>query len=260
MGRRASRRTYFILGEAPELRNFYVGAGSFHGHRSAGGAGGALAEWIVNAAPTMDLWPVDIRRFRELQQQPSLAARPGEGNARTALCHAMAEPRAAHSAALPALAVYDPALPPRGMLGSKMGWERANWFAEAGPNTGNGLCFGGRTGRGSKARDERGAKAAGIFDQTSFAKFLVQGPTQRSAQPHSARGRQMSSRPVGLYGMLNERGRLTKRPDVMRLAVDRFLIVNRIRRRCTTPPGSAGTPHRTPRHPHRRDLATRCWP
>jgi glycine/D-amino acid oxidase-like deaminating enzyme len=54
----------FILGEAPELRHFFVGAGfNSMGIASAGGAGMALAEWIVADAPTMDLWPVDIRRF-----------------------------------------------------------------------------------------------------------------------------------------------------------------------------------------------------
>src|SRR5207249_2304047 len=54
----------FIVGESPELRNFYVAAGfNSMGIASAGGAGMALAEWIVNGAPTMDLWPVDIRRF-----------------------------------------------------------------------------------------------------------------------------------------------------------------------------------------------------
>ena len=44
--------------------NFYVGAGfNSMGIASAGGAGLALAEWIVAGEPTMDLWPVDIRRF-----------------------------------------------------------------------------------------------------------------------------------------------------------------------------------------------------
>jgi glycine/D-amino acid oxidase-like deaminating enzyme len=51
----------FLLVEAPELRNFFVGAGfNSMGIASAGGAGKALAEWIVNGAPTMDLWSVDI--------------------------------------------------------------------------------------------------------------------------------------------------------------------------------------------------------
>ena len=54
----------FILGEAPELQNFFVGAGfNSVGIASAGGAGRALAEWIVNGSPTSDLTAVDIRRF-----------------------------------------------------------------------------------------------------------------------------------------------------------------------------------------------------
>src|SRR6185312_15818182 len=54
----------YILGEAPEVRKFYVGAGfNSVGIASAGGAGRALAEWIVEGQPTMDLTAVDIRRF-----------------------------------------------------------------------------------------------------------------------------------------------------------------------------------------------------
>ncbi|MGH6624157.1 MAG: FAD-dependent oxidoreductase, partial [Burkholderiaceae bacterium] len=54
----------FILGPAPGLANVYVGCGfNSMGIASAGGAGKALAEWIVQGEPTMDLWPVDIRRF-----------------------------------------------------------------------------------------------------------------------------------------------------------------------------------------------------
>ena len=54
----------FILGAAPGFENFFVGCGfNSMGIASAGGAGKALAEWIVQGEPTMDLWPVDIRRF-----------------------------------------------------------------------------------------------------------------------------------------------------------------------------------------------------
>ncbi|HET7875669.1 MAG TPA: FAD-binding oxidoreductase, partial [Methylomirabilota bacterium] len=54
----------FILGEAPEVRGFFVGAGfNSAGIASAGGAGRALADWIVEGEPGMDVWPVDIRRF-----------------------------------------------------------------------------------------------------------------------------------------------------------------------------------------------------
>jgi hypothetical protein len=54
----------FILGEAPELRNLFVGAGfNAFGIASGGGAGMALAEWAAKGEPPFDLWPVDIRRF-----------------------------------------------------------------------------------------------------------------------------------------------------------------------------------------------------
>ncbi|MDP1969166.1 MAG: FAD-dependent oxidoreductase, partial [Burkholderiaceae bacterium] len=54
----------FILGEAPELRNYFVAAGfNSAGIANSGGAGRLLAEWIVGGEPSSDLWDVDIRRF-----------------------------------------------------------------------------------------------------------------------------------------------------------------------------------------------------
>ena len=54
----------FLLGESPELRGFFLGCGmNSAGMASSGGAGRWLAEWIISGEPTLDLWPVDIRRF-----------------------------------------------------------------------------------------------------------------------------------------------------------------------------------------------------
>jgi hypothetical protein len=54
----------FILGEAPELAGFFVGAGfNAFGIASGGGAGKVLAEWVAGGQAPYDLWPVDIRRF-----------------------------------------------------------------------------------------------------------------------------------------------------------------------------------------------------
>ena len=61
----------FILGEAPEVRNVFVGAGfNAFGIASGGGAGMALAEWVVKGAPPFDLWPADIRRFGRCHLDP----------------------------------------------------------------------------------------------------------------------------------------------------------------------------------------------
>ncbi len=54
----------FILGQAPECENMYVGAGfNAFGIASGGGAGWALAQWVVDGKPPLDLADVDIRRF-----------------------------------------------------------------------------------------------------------------------------------------------------------------------------------------------------
>src|SRR5260370_20215444 len=72
---------YFILGEAPEVRGYYVGAGFCSGGiAAAGGAGRALAEWIVEDRPPMDLWQADIRRFAPFHGSPEfLRQRASEG-------------------------------------------------------------------------------------------------------------------------------------------------------------------------------------
>jgi 4-methylaminobutanoate oxidase (formaldehyde-forming) len=54
----------YILGPAPELERYFVCAGfNSIGIQSGGGAGMALAHWIVNGEPPFDLWDVDIGRF-----------------------------------------------------------------------------------------------------------------------------------------------------------------------------------------------------
>ena len=56
------------MGEAPEVKNFYLATGlNSTGIAAAPGVGKAMAEWIVNGAPTMDLWEVDIKRFHAFQ-------------------------------------------------------------------------------------------------------------------------------------------------------------------------------------------------
>src|SRR5258706_9867557 len=58
----------FIMGLAPELDNYFVLAGfNSSGIAFSGGAGNALAQWIVASEPHLDLRPVDIRRFAPMQ-------------------------------------------------------------------------------------------------------------------------------------------------------------------------------------------------
>ena len=53
----------FVMGKAPELDNAFVCAGFTYGIAGGGGAGEMMAEWIVEGRPSLNLWPLDIRRF-----------------------------------------------------------------------------------------------------------------------------------------------------------------------------------------------------
>ncbi|SVE56554.1 uncharacterized protein METZ01_LOCUS509408, partial [marine metagenome] len=58
----------YLMGEAPEVRNFYLATGlNSTGIAAGAGVGKATAEWIIEGHPPMDLWEVDIRRFHESQ-------------------------------------------------------------------------------------------------------------------------------------------------------------------------------------------------
>ena len=53
----------FVMGRAPELDNFFVATGFLYGIAAGGGAGKMMAEWILDGRPSLDLWPLDVRRF-----------------------------------------------------------------------------------------------------------------------------------------------------------------------------------------------------
>ncbi len=123
----------YILGEAPQLKGFFVGAGfNSMGIASSGGAGMALAEWIVAGEPTLDLWPVDIRRFAGFHGNDAwLRARVAET---LGLHYKMVWPQREQESGRPfrRSPLYDRLKARGAWFGNKMGWERPNWFAGVG--------------------------------------------------------------------------------------------------------------------------------
>ncbi|QPC94405.1 FAD-dependent oxidoreductase [Mesorhizobium sp. INR15] len=218
----------FILGEAPELKNFYVGAGfNSMGIASAGGAGRALAEWIVNSAPTMDLWPVDIRRFASFNNNPRwLHDRVKET---LGLHYAMPWPNRELDTARPfrRSPLYDRLAANGACFGSKMGWERANWFAAPGEKPENDYAFGRQNWHEAVRREMKATReAVAVFDQTSFAKLLVQGRDACAVLNRICAGDVDVAVGSSVYtGVLNARGGYESDLTVMRLATEKFLIV-----------------------------------
>jgi heterotetrameric sarcosine oxidase gamma subunit len=219
---------YFILGEAPELRRFFVGAGfNSAGIASAGGAGRALAEWIVEGRPTMDLWPVDIRRFarwhgNERWLRERMVEAPG-------LHYAVAWPLRDFKSGrgVRRSPLYDRLAAKGAAFGSKMGWERANWFATAGARPETVYSFVHQNWMPAAAAEHRAAReAVAVFDQTSFSKFSVEGPDAEAVlQRLCANDVAVAPGRIVYTGMLNDRGGYESDLTVTRLAADRFFIV-----------------------------------
>ena len=121
----------FILGEAPEVRGVFVGAGfNAFGIASGGGAGMVLAEWVAKGEPPYDLWPVDIRRFgRNHLDTNWVRTRTLEAYAKH---YTMAWPFEEYRSGRPLRRspLYDRLKAQGACFGEKLGWERPNWFAD----------------------------------------------------------------------------------------------------------------------------------
>jgi len=218
----------FMLGEAPELRRFFVGAGfNSMGIASAGGAGMALAEWIVAGEPTMDLWPVDIRRFARFNGNDAwLHDRVKET---LGLHYAMPWPNRELDSARPlrrsplyALLREDGAC-----FGSKMGWERANFFAPTPGEARVDYTFGQPDWlRASGAEHRACREGVALFDMTSFSKFLVKGRDAQSVLQSLVTNDVDVPPGTAVYtGMLNERGNYESDFTLTRIAADQYLLV-----------------------------------
>ena len=176
----------FILGEAPEVRNFFVGAGfNAFGIASGGGAGMALAEWVAKGEPPYDLWPVDIRRFgRNHLDVDWVRTRTLEAYAKH---YTMAWPFEEYASGRPLRRspLYDRLKAQGAVFGEKLGWERPNWFADAGAGETAEDVYSLRPAelvrRGRPRAPGVRASASALFDQTSFAKFLMVGRDAEAA-------------------------------------------------------------------------------
>jgi sarcosine dehydrogenase len=220
----------FILGEAPELRNCFIGAGfNAFGIASGGGAGMALAEWVAKGAAPYDLWPVDIRRFGKVHGSLDwVRSRTTEAYGKH---YTIAWPAEEMRSARPTRRspLYAHLAAAGACFGEKLGWERPNWFADldVGETAVDRYSFG-RPGWFEAVRREHLAarEAAVLIDQSSFAKFTLKGPDATTALNWIAAGN--IDKPVGSLTytqMLNENGGIEADLTVARLAHDEYYIV-----------------------------------
>jgi sarcosine dehydrogenase len=218
----------FILGEAPEVAGFFVGAGfNAFGIASGGGAGKVLAEWVAGGQAPYDLWPVDIRRFgRNHQDVDWVRARTLQAYARH---YTVAYPSEEFTTGRPLRRspLYATLKAQGAVFGEKLGWERPNWFAAPGEAAEDQYTYGRPNWFGAVAREHNAIReAVGVIDQTSFAKFMLVGRDVEAALSWICAND--VAKPAGSLTytqMLNARGGIECDLTVARLSEAEYYIV-----------------------------------
>jgi len=218
-----------LLGEAPGLQNYFIAAGfNSTGIGTGGGLGWAIAEWIDKGHPPLNLWEVDVRRMVPCQGTKAyLRDRAVES---PGTLYAMHWPHRQFESARPARVspLHDRLTVAGACFGEAAGWERANWFAPEDVRPEYRYSYKRQNWFPYSAAEHEAVRTAvGCFDQSAFAKFLVQGRDSEAVlQGICANDVAVPPGRVIYTPWLNERGGIEADVTVTRLREDRYLIVS----------------------------------
>ncbi len=220
----------FLLGES-EIGGFFVAAGfCAHGLAGAGGVGKVMAEWIMAGEPTSDVWEMDIRRFGAQYRSPSYTLARTREVYETYYDIRYPGHERQSGRPLRTSSVYGWHHGHGAAFGEKSGWERVNWYESNSAKGDESLRPRGWAGThwspaiGAEHVGTR--EAAGLFDESSFAKLEISGTGAAELLERLCDNR--VARDVGAITytqMLNGRGGIECDFTVTRLAEDRFQIV-----------------------------------
>ncbi len=218
----------YHLGEAPELKNYFVCAGfNSVGIQSSGGAGMALAHWMEHGYPPFDLSDVDIRRMQPFMGNKTyLVERVTET---LGLLYADHFPyRQMASARGVRRTPFHEHLKAEGaVFGETAGWERANWFANLGQDAEYKYSWARQNWFQNSAEEHRAVREnVGMYDMTSFGKIRVEGRDAEAFLNYIC-GNDVSG-PVGKINytqFLNDRGGIEADVTVTRLSETAYIVV-----------------------------------
>jgi heterotetrameric sarcosine oxidase gamma subunit len=167
----------YLMGEAPNLKNFFVAAGfNSLGILSGGGVGFVMAHWILEGRAPMDVWSVNLRRVHPWQDndrylQDRIVESLGIGYQDHWPFRQAATARGVKKSVL-----HDRLAAAGACFGESAGWERPNWYARPGQTPAYEYGWGRQNWFSNNAEEHAAVRErVGIFEQSSFAKLMVQG-------------------------------------------------------------------------------------
>jgi heterotetrameric sarcosine oxidase gamma subunit len=218
----------YLMGEAPNLKNFFVAAGfNSLGILSGGGAGYVMAHWIVNGRPPMDVWSVNIRRAHAWQDNDRylydrIVETLGIGYQDHWPFRQWTTARDVKKSVL-----HDRLAAAGACFGESAGWERPNWYAKAGQSASYDYAWGRQNWFANNAAEHAAVRErVGVFEQSSFAKLLVQGRDAATVLNRIANADVDLAVGRCVYTQfLNDHGGIEADLTVTRLATDRFIVI-----------------------------------
>ena len=218
-----------VIGEAPEVRNYFVAAGlNSIGILTGGGWGRAIAHWITTGSPDIDVTGVNIDRLHPYQATPRYrATRTVESLGMVYECHypgrSMRTARGVRRSPLHQRMAAQGA-----WFKDVSGWEGTDWFAGAGVTPTEPTLTWGRPDFWDRWAGEHRAvrDGVGLFDMSFMAKFAVTGPDAGALLDRlSANSVDGEPGRITYTQWLNEHGRIEADVTVTKRADDDFLVV-----------------------------------
>ncbi len=216
-----------LMGEAPELKNFFVAAGlNSLGILFGGGVGQVMAQWIVDGLPPVDISEINLERLMPFQNNPRyLQDRIVELLGWQYISWPNLQPETARG--VRKSTIYDRLANAGAYYGESVGWEYPDWFAPEGVEPKVEYSWGRQNWFEYVAAEHKAARERAILmDLTHMSKFLVQGRDAEKVLNRICANN--VAVPVGriVYTQwLNERGTIEADLTVTRLAEDSYLLV-----------------------------------
>jgi len=213
-----------LVGPVRGLPGYWAACGVMAGFSQGGGVGLALADWIVEGDPGVDIFAMDVARFGRHATRAYTNARVRENYSRR---WQIAYPNEELPAARPlrTTPIYDRLKARGAVFGAAFGLEYPLWFAPPGTAAVEQPTF-----RRSNAFEPVGAECravrsgVGVMEIASYAKYAVTGAGAEVWLARLLAGRMPAAGRMALTPMLNPAGRLIGDFTLAKLGSERFMI------------------------------------
>ena len=216
-----------VMGPVPGLDNFFAACAFTSGIAASGGAGQAVANWILEGDPGLDLWPFDIRRFGPLHAgQKFLHDRAVESYSKYYAIHWPGE-ELESARDVRRSPLYQLLKNQGAVFGSKFGWERANWFAYGDIPQQDVFGFDRPQQDITVGREHLAAREGVVLiDMSSFTKFEISGRQACQFLQYLAVANVDVEPGRATYTQLcNERGGIEADVTIIRRSEDNFWLI-----------------------------------